>query len=342
MTQPSRTRFVPNPKAKLMDQCLEVMHFRHFSRRTMESYTQWIRRYLRFHRRTDVSGPNAWRHPRDLGKPELEAFLSHLAVDRKVAASTQNQALNALLFLYQEVLGVDVPWLDAYERSKRPARVPIVLDRSEVLALLTHFQPPYLFVAQLLYGSGLRLTEALRLRIKDVDFSRGQLIVRDGKGAKDRVTMLPSLASDGLRAQILTAQECYQRDRIANVAGVWLPYALARKYPKAGCEWVWQWVFPSPELSIDPESGVLRRHHLADASMQRAMRTAVRAADLAKRVTCHSLRHSFATHLLEAGTDIRTVQELLGHEDLSTTQIYTHVMKKPGIGVISPLDLRGC
>ena len=340
MTQASKARFVPNPKAKLMDQCLEVMHFRHFARRTMESYTQWIRRYLRFHRRTGVSGPEGWRHPRDLGKPELEAFLSYLAVDRKVAASTQNQALHALLFLYQEVLGVDVSWLDSYERSKRPARVPLVLDRTEVTELLKHFEPPYLSVAQLLYGSGLRLTEALRLRIKDVDFSRGQIIVQDGKGAKDRVTMLPSIAVEGLHTQIHTAQDCFQRDRMAQVAGVWLPYALSRKYPNAGREWVWQWVFPSPELSIDPESGLLRRHHLSDASMQRAMRVAVRAARLAKRVTCHSLRHSFATHLLESGTDIRTVQELLGHEDLSTTQIYTHVMKKPGIGVISPLDSR--
>lgn len=322
-----------------MDQCLEVMHFRHFSRRTMESYTQWIRRYLRFHRREGIPGPEAWRHPRDLGKAELEAFLSYLAVDRNVAASTQNQALNALLFLYQEVLGIEVPWLDAYERSKRPARVPLVLGRSEVTELLKHFEPPYLTIAQLLYGSGLRLTEALRLRIKDVDFNRGQIIVRDGKGAKDRVTMLPAIAVEGLRVQILAAQDCFRRDRNDQVPGVWLPYALSKKYPNAGREWAWQWVFPSSELSVDPESGVRRRHHLADASMQRAMRSAVSASGLAKRVTCHSLRHSFATHLLEAGTDIRTVQELLGHEDLATTQIYTHVMKKPGIGVMSPLDL---
>ena len=321
--------FRPNPKARLLDQCREVLRFHHLSLRTEESYIQWIRRYVVFHGK---------RHPKELGKREINGFLSHLAAERSVAASTQNQALHALLFLYQDVLGTDPGWLDDFVRAKRPDRLPEVLSREEVRRVLLRLESPNDLVGRVLYGSGLRLMEALRLRIKDVDFARGQIVVHDGKGAKDRVTMLPEVVRADLERHLEGVRQGWELDRWNDLPGVWLPGALERKFPNAGRAWIWQWVFPARELSTDPRSGVRRRHHLSDVSIQRAVKRAVTIAGISRRATPHTFRHSFATHLLESGTDIRTLQELLGHQDVSTTQIYTHVMIKPGIGVRSPLD----
>lgn len=321
--------FRPNPALRLLDQCREVLRFHHFAYRTEQTYVDWIRRFVVFHGK---------RHPRELGKDGINRFLSHLAVDGQVSASTQNQALHALLFLYQDVLGTDPGWLDDFVRAKRPVRLPEVLSREEVKTVLGQMFPPYSVVAGLLYGGGLRLMEGLRLRVKDVDFQRGQLVVHDGKGAKDRVTVLPESVVPALRSHLINVRAIWQKDRTAKVAGVWMPDALGRKFPSAGHQWIWHWVFPSGELSTDPRSGLRRRHHLSDAVIQGAVREAAGKAGITRRVTPHTLRHSFATHLLESGTDIRTLQELLGHQDVSTTQIYTHVMKRPGIGVRSPLD----
>ena len=320
---------VPNPKLKFLDQCREVMRYRQYSRRTIEAYTDWIRRFI------------VWtgkRHPASMGAMEVRGFLTYLATERNVVAATQNQALNALVFLYREVIGGELEWLGGFTPAKRSARVPTVLTPEEAKAVLANLSGVYRLIGQVLYGSGLRLMEALRLRIKDLDLSRRQIFVRDGKGGRDRVTMLPIRLREPLQDQLRMVREGFEQDRRANVAGVWLPGALDVKLPKAGISWPWQWVFPAHDLSLDPESYIQRRHHVADASMQRAMVQAVRLARLSKRASCHTLRHSFATHLLESGTDIRTVQDLLGHKDVSTTQIYTHVMQKPGIGVRSPLD----
>ncbi|HAV61700.1 MAG TPA: integron integrase [Verrucomicrobiales bacterium] len=285
------------------------------------------------------ASPNRWRHPRDCGREEVRGFLTHLAVDRQVAAATQSQALNALVFLYREVLGVELGDLEEFRRAERPARVPVVLSRGECGRLFAAMEEPKMrLLAQVLYGSGLRLTEGIRLRIKDVDLERGQIVVRGGKGDKDRVTVLPERLREGLREQLTFSRELFKQDRAAGVAGVWLPEALERKYPKAGESWGWFWVFPSRETSVDPRGGIRRRHHVLDATVQQAVKRAGRAADIDKVVTPHVLRHSFATHLLESGTDIRTVQELLGHRSVQTTQIYLHVMQKPGLGVKSPLD----
>jgi len=321
---------VPNPKLRLLDQCREVARFLHFSIRTEEAYCNWIRRFIVW------SGK---RHPKEMGESEVRAFLTHLANDRNVAASTQNQALNALLFLYQKVLLHDLPWVGDFERARRPKRIPEVLTREEVRRLLGQLTGTHHLVASLLYGTGLRLLEALRLRVKDIDFGQGIIIVRDGKGDKDRVTMLPESLITPLKAQLHTARELHDTDRRAGLPGVWLPEALAVKYPAAPLEWAWFWVFPASDLSTDPRSQARRRHHIHETSLQRAVTAAVRAAELGKRASSHTLRHSFATHLLESGTDIRTVQELLGHKDVATTQLYTHVMKKPGPGVKSPLDI---
>jgi integron integrase len=321
--------FRPNPNARLLDQCREVLRFHHLSYRTELTYVHWIRRYIVFHGK---------RHPREMGKDEINGFLSHLAVDGQVSASTQNQALHALLFLYQDVLGTDPGWLDDFVRAKRPVRLPEVLSREEVRAVLDRMSPPFSLVAGLLYGGGLRLMEGLRLRVKDLDFNRGQLVIHDGKGAKDRVSVLPERLVPGLRFHLEEVRRLWMSDRAAGMPGVWMPDALGRKFPRYGEEWIWQWVFPSSELSVDPRAAIRRRHHLSDAAVQRAVRTAARVAGVARRVTPHTFRHSFATHLLESGTDIRTLQELLGHQDVSTTQIYTHVMKRPGMGVRSPLD----
>jgi integron integrase len=347
--------FLPNPKLKFLDQCREVMRFKQFSRRTEETYLQWIRRFILFHRKKalprppgegqsgvhGVSRPTAgwvWRHPKDMGEAEVRAFLTDLAVKRGVVAATQNQALNALLFLYREMLGVEMGWVDGFERAKRSQRVPIVLSQAEVRGLLGQLSGIQRLIGQVLYGTGLRLMECLRLRVKDVDFARNQIVVHAGKGDKDRMTTMPELIISELRAQLERVRRTWQEDVAAGHGRVWLPGALRRKYPKAEREWGWQWVFPSAELSIDPETKVKRRHHVTDAAVQSAIKLAARQAGLVKLVTPHTLRHSFATHQLENGYDIRTVQELLGHKDISTTQIYLHVMQKPGLGVKSPLD----
>ncbi|MGA2282034.1 MAG: integron integrase [Verrucomicrobiota bacterium] len=338
--QPKRPlgRLVPNPKLKFLDQCREVMRFKQLSRRTEETYLQWIRRFILFHRRAGGAGRWIWRHPKEMGEVEVRAFLTDLAAKRLVSAATQNQALNALLFLYREVVGVEMKWVDGFEQAKRSRRVPVVLSQCEVRGLLQQLSGTQQLIGQILYGTGLRLMECLRLRIKDVDFERNQIVVHGGKGDKDRVTMLPDKLKLELQRHWEVVRQTWREDVAAGHGRVWLPEALRRKYPQAEQEWGWQWVFPSAELSIDPETKVRRRHHVTDAAVQGAIKLAARRAKFTKEVTPHTLRHSFATHLLENGYDIRTVQELLGHKDVTTTQIYTHVMQKPGIGVKSPLD----
>jgi len=338
-----RERILPNPRLKFLDQCREVMRFKQLARRTEEPYIQWIRRFILFHRKpapvTDAPLQKwIWRHPREMGAAEVRAFLTHLAVRRQVGAATQNQALNALLFLYREVLGVEMDWVDGFEQAQRSRRVPVVLNRDEMRELVKQLTGVQGLIGQLLYGTGLRLLEGLRLRVKDVDFARNQIIVHGGKGDKDRVTVLPDRLKAELRTHLQAVRRTWQEDVAAGHGKVWLPEALRRKFPSAEREWGWQWVFPSAELSLDPETKVRRRHHVTDAAVQNAVKLAARRAGLTKWVTPHTLRHSFATHLLEAGTDIRTVQDLLGHKDVTTTQIYTHVMQKPGLGVRSPLD----
>ena len=331
---------VPNPKGKLFDQVREVFRFHHYSLRTERSYCQWIRRYLAFQRATDRGGAQrGWRHPRDMGAAEVAAFLAHLAVDLDVAASTQNQALNALVFLYDPVLQQTLGDLGQYARVHRPARLPGVLSQEETQRVLAALKPGTTrLIIRLLYGTGLRLIECLRLRVKDVDLGRGQIVVREGKGDKDRVTMLPERLRPELEQHLERVKLLHQRDLAEGFGRVYLPHALARKYPSADRQWSWQWVFPSVRRSRDPLSGRVGRHHANENAIQRAMKDAVRLARLVKPATCHTLRHCFATHQLEAGYDIRTVQELLGHENVATTMIYTHVMQKPGIGVRSPLD----
>jgi len=316
-------------KPRLLDQVHEAIRRVYYSRRTEEAYVHWIKRFIYFSGR---------RHPAVLGEAEVTAFLNHLAAERRVAASTQNQALSALLFLYREVLGRELAWLDGLQRATRPPRLPVVLTREEVERLLAELQGVRWLIASLLYGAGLRVMECLRLRVKDVDLGYRQILVRDGKGEKDRVTMMPERLASPLAAHLARVKSLHARDLEAGYGEVSLPYALARKYPRAGREWIWQYVFPANHRSPDPEDGVIRRHHLYDSVPQRAIREAALAARIAKRVSCHTLRHSFATHLLESGYDIRTVQELLGHSDVSTTMIYTHVLNKGGRGVKSPLD----
>ena len=314
---------------RLLEQVHEAIWRRYYSRRTEEAYVHWIKRFIYFSGR---------RHPRDLGEAEVTAFLNHLAAERKVAGATQNQALSALLFLYREVLGMELGGLQGIERPTRPPRMPTVLTRAEVERLLAQLHGPKWLIASLLYGSGLRVLECLRLRVKDVDLGYRQILVRDGKGEKDRVTMLPEKLLGPLRAHLERVRGLHGRDLRAGYGEVHLPYALARKYPRAAREWCRQYVFPSAHRSADPEDGVLRRHHLDESVPQRALKDALRAAGIEKQASCHTLRHSFATHLLEAGYDIRTVQELLGHSDVSTTMIYTHVLNKGGRAVKSPLD----
>lgn len=314
---------------KLLDVVRDRIRVKHYSIRTETQYVQWIRRFILFHGK---------KHPRDMGAPEVEAFLTHLAVEGNVAAATQNQALSALLFLYRDVLGVELPWLDNVTRAKRPQRLPVVLTRDEVHAVLDRMEGGYGLMARLLYGTGMRLMECVRLRVKDVDFARAEILIRDGKGAKDRVTMLPQALVPALESHLQRRRALFDDDLRAGKASVYLPHALAQKYPNAPTEWGWQYVFPSGSYSTDPRSGAERRHHLDEKLLQRAMKRAVQVAGLAKPATPHTLRHSFATHLLEAGYDIRTVQELLGHADVSTTMIYTHVLNKGGRGVTSPLD----
>jgi integron integrase len=307
----------------------DAIRRRHYSDRTEETYVQWIKRFIFF------SGK---RHPELLGGEEVTAFLNHLARERKVAAATQNQALAALLFLYKEVIGEPLPWLDGLERARQPVRVPTVLTRDEVQRLLENLRGSKWLMASLLYGAGLRLRECLKLRVKDIDFGYRQIVVRDGKGAKDRVTMLPSSVVEPLKLHLERVRRLHERDLAAGHGGVALPDALARKYPRAPCEWQWKFVFPSFRLSVEPKTGLVRRHHIYENFLIRGVKEAARRAGIAKHVSCHTLRHSFATHLLEGGYDIRTVQELLGHADVSTTMIYTHVLNKGGRGVRSLLD----
>ncbi len=314
---------------RLLDQVRGKIRLKHYSLRTEEAYVDWVKRFILF------SGK---RHPRDMGAPEVEAFLTHLAVAGQVAASTQNQAKNALLFLYREVLAIELPWLDGIESAKAPKRLPVVLTTQEVQALLAQLDGTPWLAANLLYGAGLRIMEALRLRVKDVDFARREVLVRDGKGFKDRVTMLPAALAEPLQTHLRRVRALHGQDLAAGNGRVYLPYALERKYPNAAAEWAWQYVFPSAKLSVDPRSGLLRRHHVQDQTVQRLFKHALRAAGIAKAATPHTLRHSFATHLLENGYDIRTVQELLGHADVRTTMIYTHVLNRGGRGVVSPLD----
>ena len=314
---------------RLLDRVRAALRARHYSRRTEKAYVHWIKRYIFFHGK---------RHPAEMGAAEVTAFLTALAVRDRVAASTQNQALNALLFLYREILGVELPWLDGLVRAKRPQHLPTVLTREEVRTVLEQLDRAPRLMALLLYGAGLRLLECCRLRIKDVDFATNQITIRDGKGSKDRVTMLPSAVKIDLARHVERARALHQRDIAAGAGWVELPWALGRKYPNAGREWAWQWVFPATRLYVDPSTGQRRRHHLHESVVQRAVREAVLKAGLAKKATCHTLRHSFATHLLEDGHDIRTVQELLGHQDVSTTMIYTHVLNRGPAAVRSPAD----
>jgi integron integrase len=305
------------------------IRLKHYSIRTEEAYADWVKRFIFYFNK---------RHPAELGATEVEQFLTHLAVDGKVAASTQNQAKSALLFLYREVLELDLPWLENVERAKAPKRLPVVLTRREVQLILAELRGTHWLIASLLYGTGMRIMECLRLRVKDVDFERGEILIRDGKGFKDRVTMLPKSLLLPLKNHLQETRRSHIQDLETGCGSVYLPYALERKYPGREKDWGWQYVFPSASRSTDPRSGVERRHHLQDQAVQRSIRAATRKANLVKAATPHTLRHSFATHLLEGGYDIRTVQELLGHADVSTTMIYTHVLNRGGHGVISPLD----
>mgnify|MGYP005806038955 CR=1 FL=1 len=327
-TGEGRTVGVGTPP-RFLDRLRESLRVRHYSLRTEDAYLDWVRRFILFHGK---------RHPKDMGAPEVQAFLSHLAVDRRVSPSTQNQAKAALLFLYRHLLEVDLPWLGEVVQARRQPRLPVVLTPGEVRAVLDQMEGGMALVAQVLYGTGLRLMEGLRLRVKDVEFERREIVVRDGKGGKDRVTMLPDRLVAPLRAHLERVRALHDRDLAEGFGEVGLPDALAEKFRAAPRAWGWQWVFPSAQRSVDPRSGLIRRHHLHPESVQKAVRLAARAAELVKPVTPHVLRHSFATHLLAAGHDIRTVQELLGHKDVATTMIYTHVLNRGGRGVASPLD----
>jgi integron integrase len=314
---------------RLLEQVRQRLRVKHYSLRTEQAYLGWIRRFIL---------ANGKQHPRDMGGVEVGRFLTGLATQRNVAAGTQNQALAALLFLYREVLGVELPWMDDVVRAKRSRRAPVVLTREEVRRLLAQLEGRDWLMAGLLYGAGLRLMECLRLRVKDVDFERREITVRYGKGGKDRHVPLPQALIDALGHQIAAGRLLHAADLDAGYGEVHLPYALARKYPNAAREWAWQYVFPARHRAHDPRDGRVRRHHLDESVLQRAVKNAVRRAGIAKPATCHTLRHSFATHLIEDGYDIRTVQELLGHKDVATTQIYTHVLNRGGRGVRSPLD----
>ncbi len=318
-----------SPPKKLLDQVRDAIRLKHYAYRTEETYVQWIRRYILFHNK---------RHPKEMGKAEIEAFLTHLAVEGRVSASTQNQALSALLFLYREVLNLEISGIDAV-RAKRLQYVPTVLTKEEAREVIQNICGVQQLVAKLLYGGGLRLCEGLRLRVKDVDFAQHQIVVRDGKGGKSRVTMLPASVTAELHDHLVSVKRQHQQDLGRGFGAVLLPYALDRKYPNANRDWVWQFVFPSSQIAKDPRSELMGRHHLHESGVQKAVKQAVRATTIAKRVGCHTFRHSFATHLLESGYDIRTIQELLGHKDVKTTMIYTHVLNRGGRGVCSPLDV---
>ena len=352
MSAPSKPleKFVPNPKLKLREQLGEVMRFRHYSHRTESAYWCWIRGFILFCRDhphlTSALSPlsegaervKRWPHPRDLGAAEVQAYLSHLATERQVAAATQNQALNALVFLYREVLGLELGAIGRIERPTRPARLPTVFTKEEVHRVLAAVAPEHQLVCRLLYGTGLRVLECLRLRVKDVDFGRNLIVVREGKGDQDRVTVLPESLKPALQQHLERVRALHERDLTAGLGRVSLPHALARKAPNAATDWCWQFCFPASARVPEPGTGLPCRHHLHEVNVQRAVKAARALAGVNKPVTPHTFRHSFATHLLESGYDIRTVQDLLGHKDVATTQIYTHVMQRPGLGVGSPLD----
>ncbi|MGI8917093.1 MAG: integron integrase [Pyrinomonadaceae bacterium] len=317
------------PSPKLLDQVRTVARLKHFSLRTEQAYVGWIRRFILFHNK---------RHPAEMAEPEIRAFLANLAVHQKISASTQTVALSALLFLYRDVLKRELPYVDGIERAKAAKRLPVVFSRTEVQSVLAHLNGAYYLIGSLLYGAGLRLNEAIRLRVKDIDFAANQITIREGKGDKDRVTMLPQTIRSSLQQQLLKVKVLHDKDAQAGFGRVFLPYALARKYPNADSAFAWQYFFPALKRSIDPRSGEERRHHIPPESVQRAVRTAITLSQINKNGSCHTFRHSFATHLLEDGYDIRTVQELLGHKDVRTTMIYTHVLNRGGRGVKSPLD----
>jgi integron integrase len=318
-----------NEPPRLLDQLRHHARLRHYSYRTEQAYVGWVRRFIVFHKKS---------HPASMGAVEVEAFLSYLASERNVAAATQAQALSAVLFLYKAVLGTELPWLENIVRATRPRRLPVVLTPAEARAVISHIEGTQWLIASLLYGSGLRIREALRLRVKDLDLQIHQVTVRDGKGGKDRVTMLPTSLAAPQTVHLERIEGQHDLATARGLGGVELPFALERKYPRAHLEWAWQYVFPSTHPSVDPRTGARRRHHMLESTVQRAVRAAARRAEIMKPVSPHTFRHSFATHLLEAGYDIRTVQELLGHKDVSSTQIYTHVMQKGANAVRSPLD----
>ena len=317
-----------NTTPKLLDQVRLVLRRNHYSIRTEEAYVQWIVRFIRFHK---------MQHPQEMSNTHIEAFLNHLAL-QNVAASTQNQAFSALLFLYKHVLHQDLPEPINAMRAKKPQRLPTVLTRTEVWQVIDPLSSIYKLIATLLYGSGLRLLECLRLRVKDIDFAQHQIIVRSGKGDKDRITMLPDKVKPALISQLKGVQALHQKDLSLGYGAVYLPHALDRKYPNANREWIWQYVFPSHKLSVDPRTGRVRRHHVDESGLRKAVRSSAQQAKIKKLVSPHTFRHSFATHLLEDGYDIRTIQELLGHKDVSTTMIYTHILNRGGLAVCSPAD----
>lgn len=329
-TNPNQPSTSSSQGKKLLDQLSDQLRTKHYSLRTEQTYKSWIRQYILFHNK---------RHPRDMGASEINAFISHLVLERNVAASTQNQALSAILFFYRYVLNIEVDQtvLNAV-RPQKPKRVPTVLSKPEAKKVIDHLDGIYRLMAQLMYGSGLRLMEVLRLRVKDLDFANHQIIVRDGKGEDDRLTTFPDTLLEPLRLHLNQVKAIHEKDLFDGFGTVYLPYALERKYPNASREWVWQYVFPASSLSTDPVSGVRQRHHINESSLQKAVRHAARLAKIDKSVSCHTFRHSFATHLLQSGYDIRTVQELLGHKDVKTTMIYTHVLQHGGLAVKSPLD----
>jgi integron integrase len=316
-------------KPRLLDRVRWHLRVKHYSLRTEQSYTDWIRRFILFHKK---------RHPDQMGEEEIAAFLTHLAVNRDVAASTQNQALSALLFLYQQVLERKLDFIAGVERVRRPPKVPVVFTRSEAHAVIAHLEGDYRVMGELLYGAGLRLMELLRLRVKDIDFGYNQIIVRESKGMRERRTVLPTRLKRCLQLHLERVRQVHRQDLARGGGAVHLPFALARKYGNAPRDWRWQYVFPAAKLSTDPRGAGPRRHHVGEKNLQNAVKIAIRRAGLSKAASCHTFRHSFATHLLERGTDIRAVQELLGHKDISTTMVYTHVLNKPGLGILSPLD----